>query len=256
MSKFYKTKGIILKRADLGEADRILTIFTATQGKVKARARGVRKILSKLGGHLELFNLADLSFYSGKGLDIITACQVMECFSHLRSNLRKTSLAYYTTELLDKLTPEKQKDYRIYRLLKEIFRALDNPRLTDTKKLYLVVRSFELKLLNLLGYAPELKKCVACGKLVKPNLYFFSSKLGGLLCAQCKKQDTRSAKISINAIKTIKYLQDKDFNQVTKLKLPNLVFGEVRNIIINFIRYIFQKEPKTRFFVKKIEKLS
>lgn len=255
MPKFYKTKGIILKRQDFGEADKILTIYTASQGKIKAKALGIRKVLSKLGGHLELFNLVDLSLVTGKSLDTITACQTIETFPNLKGNLRKTSLAYYAAELLDKLTLEKQKDYRIFRLIEEIFTALNNKAPVEKKNFYLLIRSFELKLLSFLGYTPELKKCVACGKLIKPELCYFSVVLGGLLCSADKKQDIKSIKITPNAIKTIRYLLEKDFSLVNKLKLPDIVFKEIRNIIISFVRYILQGELKTRAFVKKIERL-
>ena len=253
--KIYKTKGIVLRRQDLGEADRILTIYTANHGKVRAKALGVRKVLSKLGGHLELFNIVDLSLVEGKGLDTITACRSHESFSNLRGNLRKTSLAYYVTELIDKLTLEREKDYRIYRLLKEVFGTLNQRTPQQTDKLYLIVRSFELKFLSLLGYAPQLKKCLACGKLIKPNLNYFSLKLGGLLCTRCRKQDIRSTKITPNAIKTIRYLLEKDFSLTARLKLDKPLFKEIRNIVSNFVKYILQKELKARDFVKKIEKL-
>ncbi len=253
--KIYKTKGIVLRRQDLGEADRILTIYTSKYGKVRAKALGVRKVLSKLGGHLELFNIVDLSLVEGKGLDTITACRAQESFRNLRADLKKTSLAYYVVELLDKLTPEKQKDYRIFKLLKEILATLNQKTIIGTDKLYLVIRSFELRFLSLLGYAPQLKKCLTCGKLIKPNLNYFSLKLGGLLCARCRKQDIRSTKITPNAIKTIRYLLEKDFSLTVRLKLDKPLFKEARNIVSNFVKYILQRELKARDFVKKIEKL-
>lgn len=253
--KIYKTKGIILKRQDLGEADRILTIYTASQGKIRTLARGVRKVLSKLGGHLELFNLVDLGLSEGKGLDTITACQTIEPFRNLRNNLKKTSLVCYVTELIDKLVLEKQKDYRIFRLLRELLEILNKKALQKTDRLYLLVRSFELKLLSFLGYTPELKKCVACRKRIKSNLNYFSLKLGGILCPDCEKQDTRSTKITPNAIKTIRYLLEKDFNLIIRLKLNKALFNETRNIITSFVKYILQRELKARDFVKKVERL-
>lgn len=256
MPKLYKTKGIIIKRVDVSEADRILTIYTPGFGKIRVLAKGIRKVLSKLGGHLELFNLVDLGLYQGKGLDRVTSSSVIENFSNLRTNLRKTSLAYYIAELLDKFTSEKQKDVKIFRLLKEILTALNSKALNETKKFYLLVRSFELKLLSFLGYTPEFRRCLACGKLIKPQLSYFSVRLGGLLCSADKKEDNKSIKITPNTIKTIRYLLEKDFNLVSKLKLSDILFKEISNTTINFVRYILQKEVKARAFVKKIEKLS
>lgn len=252
MLKIYKTKGIILKRINLGEADRIFTIYTAKYGKVKALAKGVRKILSKLGGHLELFNLVDLSIVEGRNLGTITACQIVQSFRNIKKDLKKTSLAYYLAGLTDKLTLEKQKDYRIYKLLEEIFQILNRKTVQDSKRLYLLVYAFELQFLSLLGYSPELKKCVVCGKVIKPREIYFNIP-EGLVCPNCKKP--KILKVNSETVKLLRLLKEKDFNLVLKLKLEKRILREVRNIIKSFIKYILEKELKARDFIKKVERL-
>lgn len=154
MSRSYKTEGIILKRINLGEADKILTIYTKHYGKIKALAKGVRKITSRKGGNVELFNQVIIFLAKGKNLDILTEVQVVNSFRKWRKDLDKVSTAYYLCELVDKLTPEGQPSQAVFRLLKDSLSKID-----QEKRLGLT-RAFEEKLLEELGFGipPGLKQ--------------------------------------------------------------------------------------------------
>ncbi|OGT92016.1 MAG: DNA repair protein RecO, partial [Gammaproteobacteria bacterium RIFOXYB2_FULL_38_6] len=169
------------------EADRIITIFTSTLGKVRAVAKGVRKTTSKLGGHLEFFNVLELELAEGRNLATITAARTIFNFPNLRTDLNSTSLAYYLIELVDKLTPEEHRDTRIFNLLVATLKNLDGQRNKAILERLLLVQSFKIKLLGLLGFAPQLTKCVQCHRsLIAQEHYYFSNLLGGILCFQCK----------------------------------------------------------------------
>jgi DNA repair protein RecO (recombination protein O) len=146
MSRTYKTEAIILKRLNLGEADRILTAYTKHYGKIKALAKGVRKIASRKGGNVESFNHVTLFLAKGKNLDIVTEATAMATFSHLRKDLLKVGLAFYFCELVDKLTPEGQANRRVFELLKDTL-----GKIGKIKPLNLV-RGFEEALLDELGF--------------------------------------------------------------------------------------------------------
>ena len=115
----YKTPGIILRRKNLAEADRILTIFTQKRGKVKAVAKGVRWLKSHLAGHLELFCLSDLILAEGKNLDTIIGAELIKSYPKLRADLARTNQAYYLAEITDKLTVEADPHSEIFQLLKK-----------------------------------------------------------------------------------------------------------------------------------------
>lgn len=146
MSKTFKTEGIILKRSNYGEADRILTIFTKHYGKIKVIAKGVRRISSRKGGNVEAFNQVSLFLVQGKNLDLVTEAEVVDSFRSWRKDLKKVGLAYYFCELVDKLTPEGQANRAVFELLlgylKKLSFGLD----------YRLVRSFEEELLGELGF--------------------------------------------------------------------------------------------------------
>ena len=150
MDRTYKTEGIILKRINYGEADRILTIYTKHYGKIRALAKGVRRITSRRGGNVELFNQAVLFLNKGKNLDLLTEAQVVNSFKSWRRDLKKVTVAYYFCELVDKLTPEEQPNQAVFQLLSNYLDKISTASLPE------LTRSFEETLLRELGFGvPE-----------------------------------------------------------------------------------------------------
>ncbi|HZJ18669.1 MAG TPA: DNA repair protein RecO [Patescibacteria group bacterium] len=145
--KTYKTEGIVIRRRNLGEADKIVTIFTRKFGKLQVKAPGVRKITSRRSPHIELLNHVSLSLYIGRNLPIITEAESIDTFSDIKVDLKKVAAAYHLCELIDNLCPENQENYEVFMLLKDTFSKLTNG--VDKKEL---VRGFELNLLSMLGY--------------------------------------------------------------------------------------------------------
>jgi len=149
----FKTEGIILKRTNYGEADRILTIYTKNHGKIRALAKGVRKLQSRKAGSLELFNHAILFLIKGKNLDLVTEAQSLNLFKSWRKNLIKVGIAYYLCELVDKLTPDNQPHEAVFELLKETLKKIGQ------KENKILVREFEENLLHELGFGvPQILK--------------------------------------------------------------------------------------------------
>lgn len=237
----YKTKGIILKRQNFREADRILTIYTQKYGKISAIAKGVRRPLSKLGGHLELFYLTDLVLAEGKNLDIVTGAQIMEDFSHLRKNLKLTQQAYYLAELIDKLVKEDSPSPEIFKLFHQSLRLLDQN--SDS----LLLCYFELQLLSYLGHKPEVEVCVKCQKKLSPEKIFWSHELGGVFCKDCRQYSEVFLRVSKDVIKVIRLFLSSDISSVNKLKIDDETRKELEKIVDGFLGYVSEKE----FYAKK-----
>lgn len=146
MKRTFKTEGIVIKRANYGEADRILTFYTKHYGKLRAMAKGVRRLTSRKGGNVELFNDVIIFLVKGKNLDIVTEVQVIDVFKTWRKNLIKVGVAYYFCELVDKLTPEEQPNQQVFRLLKDALGQISKRELRH------LVLGFERELLDELGF--------------------------------------------------------------------------------------------------------
>lgn len=141
----YKTEGIILKRTNFGEADRIITVFTRKHGKIKILAKGVRRITSRRSPNIELFNLATLFIHKGRTFDILTEAQTVETFENIRKKLELVGLAYYVCELIDGFCAEHQPHPNVYNLLVKTLQELDHG----------VIQTFETTLLSELGFLPR-----------------------------------------------------------------------------------------------------
>lgn len=147
-SRTYKTDGIILKRTNVGEADRIISVFSKTYGKCHCLAKGVRKPTSRKSASIELFNHATLFVARGKNLDILTQAEVIEDFPRLRNSLRAAKAAYHVVELVELLTAENQESRPIYLALVEMLRRIDAQGLATRRQII----DFEQRLLQELGF--------------------------------------------------------------------------------------------------------
>jgi DNA repair protein RecO (recombination protein O) len=152
----FKTEGIVIKRKNFHEADRILTIFTKTRGKILVKAKGVRKITSRRAGHIELLNCAIFNLYQGnglKGMPILTEVESLNNYSVLKKDLRKIGIAYHICELADALCAENQENEEIFTLLTQALEMI-----SKDDRLDLISHRFELKLLKLLGFSTDVHK--------------------------------------------------------------------------------------------------
>ena len=144
---YFKTEGIILKRRDFGEADRIVTMFTKDFGKVIALAKGVRRPRSKKAGHLEHGTWCKVFIAKGKSLDLLTEVETIKSFDILDLDPDKASKICHLLELVESLTPEHQKNYRVFMLLKEYLEKVQKE-----EDFNLVSGVFKIKLLSSLGF--------------------------------------------------------------------------------------------------------
>ena len=148
----YKIEGIVLKRRNLGEADRILTVLSRESGKISIKAPGVRRIPSRRSSHVELLNHSQFTLYSSSKtfMPIVTEAQTLEDFSSIKDNLQKIGYAYYVCELINGLCPENQENRSVFFLLKNVLFSLEK------EKNYLeLISSFEKDLLQTLGFWRE-----------------------------------------------------------------------------------------------------
>ncbi len=145
----FKTEGIIIRRNNFKDADRILTVMTRDHGKIAVRASGIRRIPSRRSPHVELLNHSVLSLYHGNNFPILTEAQTIDSFSYLKEDLEKIGMAYHLCELVDGLCPENQENRAVFELLRKTF-----GRLASEEKVGEMIHEFEIELLSMLGYLP------------------------------------------------------------------------------------------------------
>jgi DNA repair protein RecO (recombination protein O) len=236
----YQTEGIIIKKIKLGEADRILTLYTPDRGKIEGVAKGIRRPKSKMAGHLELLTYSQVRLAHGRNLDTIIGSQTLDSFMPLKNDLWLTSYGLYASELVNQFTEWHIANPELFRLLLDTLQRLskaDNPEMT--------LRYFELHLLNLVGYRPQIQECVACRTELKPVVNVFCSSAGGILCPNCKYEHPVSFPISVDALKVLRLFQKSNFEVVTRLKVSPELSQELKAALASYIRYLLEREVKS-----------
>jgi len=236
----YQTEAIIIKKIKLGEADRILTLYTPHLGKIRAVAKGVRRPRSKLAGHLELLTHSLVSLARGRNLDTITGSQTINSFLPLKSDLKLTSYGLYATELVDQFTADHIENHPLFQLLLETMHRLC--RGGDNE---LVLRYFELHLLNEVGYRPQLQQCVSCRQVLEPTTNSFCPSAGGILCPSCSQSQPLTHPVSVNALKVLRLLQSSDYSTVVKLKIDPELSHQLEMVMRDYLRYLLEREVKS-----------
>jgi DNA repair protein RecO (recombination protein O) len=243
--RLYCTEAVVLKRTDFGEADRLLTLYTPSLGKHRAIAKGVRKLISRKAGHLELFTHSQLLLAKGRALDIVTQAETIAAFASLRADLVRTSRAYYVAELLDRFSEEGIVNHPLFELLVSALTWLDSESSLD-----LAVRFFELHLLDLAGYRPQLFRCVSCRAAILPGQNYWSPPDGGVLCPNCGGEHPQAQPMAVNALKVLRYLQTHSADGCRRLHLGIEVQREIENAMLRYVTYYLERNLKSIEFIR------
>jgi len=242
-----RTETIVLRQQVFGEADRLLTLLTPDRGKLRAIAKGVRRPSSRKAGHLDLFMRADVLLALGRNLDIITQAQTLDAYRPLREELLRSSYASYCVELLDRFTPDGEANAALYRLLSDVL-----SRLSGSDNLALTARHYELHLLDLVGFRPELERCLGKGEPVQPEDQHFDPLAGGVLCPRCGSQRRGAQPISMHALRLMRFLQRSPYAAVQQLHVRPQVAAELERTQLRYITVQLERQLKSVDFLERV----
>ncbi len=214
MSLYYRTKGIVFKKDDRAEADRVFTIFTHDFGKLEVVARAIRKINSKLRAGIDVFHLSEIEFIQGKFYKTLTDSAAIERFKNISQDPEKLNISRKIAELIDCYINGQEKDEDIFNLLNETLAKLNSQ--TDPSLIY---HYFFWNFFSILGYRPEIYKCAACQEKLNPYSIYFSNKEGGVICKNCLGADKQAEKINSDVVKVLRLFLKNDWQIISKLKI-------------------------------------
>lgn len=243
-----RVEAIILKHADFGEADRLLTLYSREEGKLRAVAKGARKPGSRKGGHLEPFSRASLLLGKGREIPVVEQAEALELNSALSQDLVALGYASYAVELLDKFSGEHDENRGVYRLIRDTLQ-----RLAGGDDLQLAVRFYEIKLLEQMGFRPELQHCLGCGRKIEPEDQYFSFEQGGVLCPQCGGT-ARAQRISMSALKVLRHFQRSDFAEAKRATPTAAVQLELESLMNLYVSYLLERSLNTPKFLRRVKK--
>src|SRR3954463_4189035 len=178
----FKTEAVVLRSIRLGEADRVLHLYTEDRGRIGAVAKGVRRVKSRFGGRLEPLSRVKLVMHEGRGdLCTISAADTVHAHATLRERRASIERATDACEAVLRLFDSAEPNRPAYNLLCHELALLDSDASLATPAQSL---AFRMKLLLAAGFVPELAACAACGE--REHLGAFSASAGGVVCPGCE----------------------------------------------------------------------
>lgn len=241
----YKTEAVVLRHIPLGEADRLLTIYALDLGKVRCVARGVRRIKSRLSGHIQPLNRISLSLTEGRNLDIVTEAEAINVYPAMHNDLFKLSAAMFLAELVDGFSEERSPSMPIYRLLTD---SLDHIETANNPEQ--LIRYTQTRILDLSGFGPELHQCVFCQTALEPSQHLFSRLEGGIVCPGCRSESEETlTSISLSALKVFRFFQREPSDKAMKLLLDPETLSNLERILDGYTRFLLERDMKTTEFL-------
>ena len=244
----FRVDAVVLRHSDYGEADRLLTMYTRQLGKTRAIAKGARKIASRKAGHIEPFTHVKLQLSKGRDMLLITQADTVDAYLPLREDLILTSQAAYVMELLDRFTYEGDTENpSTFRLLTETL-----SRLASKSDPWLVIRYYEMRLLDQMGFRPQLFECANCRCEIKAEDQFFSFRAGGVICPTCGRGLPNLRNISVDTLKYLRHFQRSSYTEASRARPRPEVQQEAETLMQGYFTYLLERELNTPGFLKKI----
>jgi DNA repair protein RecO (recombination protein O) len=250
------THALVLRRRDVNDADRVLTVFTPREGKIELLAKGVRKTTSRKAGHVELFTHVTLVVAQARTWDIITEAATVESFRHLRENLDAIAAANYVAELVDNFTDANDDNQPVWDLALFALRALDETAKTADASAPNLLRWFDLQLLSLSGFQPQFFHCLSCEEPLQPELNYFSLADGGVFCPRCGSQREGLEPIQPDILKVLRFLQSQPYAAVARVQVRPAVARTVDNLLHRYMASVLETHLRSPDFLRRVAALS
>jgi len=256
----YQADAIVLRRLDYGEADRILTLLTREHGKLSAIARGARKSQARAGA-LDLFGRSRMMLAKGHNLDVVAQVERRGDARHISGDMQRTAYASLVAEVVDKVLEDRHPVDDVFDLVVETLDRLNLPSRSSRAD----ACWFLMRILDLLGYQPQLQDCAGCGAAspspstgegrgggAAENRVWFSPLLGGLLCPRCGGHDQAGSALSLTAVKVLRVMQAGDGALYDRLRLTPELLDEVERALEDQLEYHLDRHLKSLDFLRSV----
>jgi len=241
-----KTEGVVIRTRDYGESHKLVWLFTREQGKVSVMARGAKKPKSRFSAVTQPFTHGEYVWFSGgSGLPTLSQADLIHAHHLLRSDLEKTAIAAYLSELLDRLTEEKEPHPHMFALWTSTLSLLETETDADILR-----HIFELKVLEMAGYRPYLDGCTRCKRAVLPVR--FSVRHGGFLCLDCASHDPASLPLSEASARILKLLQRAVPDRLGEVRVKEETKQQLDNALRAFIDEYVPVRLRSRAFLDQM----
>jgi DNA repair protein RecO (recombination protein O) len=225
----FRTPAIVLRARDLGEHDRLVSLYSRDLGRLTAVARGARRLRSRFGAALELFTWGEAVGFEREGRDLLRLdhFDIHQSFRGLREDLERLGHGARVIEAILRLTAERDPQPAAFALLTRALRALEHGRPAR------VQLAFALRFLDLTGHRPRLDRCAGCGRPVGTAGVAFDAAGGGVRCAGCRGPD--STPVSPRALGALRGLQAAPWEARLDARIPAPVEAEAAGVLDGYL---------------------
>lgn len=245
--KEIKVRGIIINEMPVGESDKRIVIYSKEKGKIQVFAKGARKTKSEFLAGTQLFSYCDFVLVKTRYSITISQISIIENFYNLRQDIYKLSYSMYIMEVLEYIGLENESNYELLKVTLKTLVAINN----NIINIKLIICIYEIKIMSLCGYKPELYKCVVCDEK-ENNFSIFSSKYGGVLCSKCVNKDYNKRIISITTIYTLKFIIESDLENIFSFNVSDKILKEIVGLSDDFMRMHLDKKFKTKEYIRNL----
>lgn len=240
-----KTEGIVIRTRDYGEANKIVVLYTREHGKIALMARGAKKAQSRLRGVTQVLTHGQYLYFAGRGMGNLNQGETIHTFHSLHEDILTMSYAAYIVELLEKMTEDAEPNGYLFHLLEKILLSLQEGKDAD-----ILCRIFELKLLALSGYRPQLEACVHCGATDRP--YTFSAAKGGFLCLDCRQHDPQGLTLSPASQRLLRLFLYFDIDRLGDIRVKKETKRQLERAMRAYLDYHTDLYLKSRQFLEQM----
>lgn len=244
---YYQSRSLIIKSMDYRESDKLVTLFSEKEGKLKAIARGIKKPGSSLRACVQPFCHSLLFFHQGRELDLITQGRLLDFYGNSREDIKRTLHCMYIMELLDKSLMDRAAMPRLYGLTLSILQYINNNGLN-----HLVLRYFELQLLIQLGYRPVLDKCVNCGQ--QGGFKNFSLEAGGMLCPDCAAGEQNGIVLYGEVLGLLKLMAHGNLNTLQRVQASGAALEKLELFLERYLEYHLERRFNLKNTIRVLKK--
>ena len=248
----YRAVGLTLRKSPAGEADLVSSLYTREHGKIDVVARGARRLTSKLIGHFEPLTLVRLSIARGRTLDIVSEAEVVNGFPDVKSHYSSVARGLHVVELIDGFSASSAPNPQVLDLALRTLDAIGQRSRASDDELSqdLPLRYFDLQLLQLSGFLPELYQCVECRNDLEPERHRFAAGAGGVLCLDCGPSDAVVRPLSLAALKVLRLLhRTESVDHLPRLSMPPAVHRELHAILSETLQYWLDRQLRSQRFL-------
>jgi DNA repair protein RecO (recombination protein O) len=242
----YTTNAIVIRSHHYGESDKIVTFFTEQYGKIKGIAKGARRSKKRFQNALELFSHLRLIFFDREGMGLVRAenCDILHPFPGIREDLKKIFYGNYYLELVNEMAGEREANADAFNLLLHFLMNLETKEPQEER-----LRMFEIRMLSLFGYRPNMRRCGLCKRdwsdLKEIASLFFSLEMGALICESCSNALNNLIPLSLGTARFIERVSQMELEKIHRFKFTVQALLESRGLLPRFITYQLGKELKS-----------